>query len=82
MSASTLSVKYAILHKIATFNWAPTSHNATVGMELAKQLYWIGKFEKFDFGRLVFDLVTRHANNFKKTRALGLPGLIFGIIHD
>ena len=50
-----LSVKYAILHKIAAANWAPSSHTSSVPASMARLIYAIGTKSAIDFGAFVFD---------------------------
>ncbi|XP_058755702.1 uncharacterized protein LOC131628912 [Vicia villosa] len=42
LSASKLSIKYAMLHKIGAANWVPTNHQSTIANVLGKFIYDVG----------------------------------------
>ncbi|XP_058749928.1 uncharacterized protein LOC131622901 [Vicia villosa] len=50
LSASNLSMKYAMLHKIGAANWVPTNHKFTVSTILGRIIYAVGTKAKFDYG--------------------------------
>ncbi|XP_058752435.1 uncharacterized protein LOC131625606 [Vicia villosa] len=54
LSASKLSMKYAMLHKIGVANWVPTNHKSTVPTVLGRFIYAIGTKAKFDYGTYNF----------------------------
>ncbi|XP_058732887.1 uncharacterized protein LOC131604467 [Vicia villosa] len=49
LTASKLSIKYAMLHKIAAANWVPTNHKSTVSTVLGKFLYAVVTKARFDY---------------------------------
>ncbi|TYK02780.1 uncharacterized protein E5676_scaffold145G00390 [Cucumis melo var. makuwa] len=51
--AATLSVKYAILHKIGIANWFPSSHASSVSAALGTFLYRICNDDRVDAGLLL-----------------------------
>ncbi|XP_058733077.1 uncharacterized protein LOC131604665 [Vicia villosa] len=53
LSASKLSMKYAMLHKIGAANWVPTNHKSTIATVLGRFIYVVGTTAKFDYGILV-----------------------------
>ncbi|XP_058784705.1 uncharacterized protein LOC131659548 [Vicia villosa] len=54
LSASKLSMKYAMLHKIGAANWVPTNHKSTVPTILGRFIYAVGTKAKFDYGTYIF----------------------------
>ncbi|XP_058783926.1 uncharacterized protein LOC131658675 [Vicia villosa] len=54
LSASKLSMKYTILHKIGAANWVPTNHKSIVSTVLGKFIYAVGTNAKFDYGTYIF----------------------------
>jgi hypothetical protein len=69
LPTSKLTVKYAILNRIGTANWAPTNHSSGITPTLAKLIYLIGKGKKVDFGKHVFEQTMKHV----ETSAIKLP---------
>lgn len=61
--ASALSHRYSVLHKIALHNWLPSAHRSTIHSEVALLLYNVVTKGCIDFGQLVFDHVTDHAES-------------------
>jgi hypothetical protein len=80
LSASKLTVKYAILHRIGTVNWAPTNHTSTIATGLGKLIYIIGTKKNFDFGAYIFDQTMKHANSYAIRLPVAFPSIISGII--
>ncbi|KAI5412127.1 hypothetical protein KIW84_056981 [Lathyrus oleraceus] len=62
LSASKLTVKYAILHKIGSANWVPTNHISTISIVLGRIIHAIGTKINYDFGKFLFDQTIRHAS--------------------
>lgn len=54
LSASALSVKYVVLHKIGAVNWVPTSHTSDIATRLGKFIYNVGTKSSFDFASYIF----------------------------
>ncbi|XP_050915932.1 uncharacterized protein LOC127131031 [Lathyrus oleraceus] len=80
LSASRLSVKYVILHRIGDANWVPTSHTSTIATGLGKFIYIVRTKTKFDFGSYVFEQTMKHANLFSMKMPIAFPSLICGVI--
>ncbi|XP_050919703.1 uncharacterized protein LOC127137275 [Lathyrus oleraceus] len=78
--ASTLSVKYTMLHKIGAANWVPTNHKSTVAVMLGKFIYVVGTKAKFDYGSYIFDQTLKHARSFSVKDPIASPSLICGIV--
>ncbi|XP_058733024.1 uncharacterized protein LOC131604611 [Vicia villosa] len=55
LTASKLSIKYAMLQKIGAANWVPTNHKSTISTVLGRFLYAVGTKAKFDYGAYIFD---------------------------
>jgi hypothetical protein len=60
LPTSKLTVKYAILNRIGTANWAPTNHSSGITPNLAKLIYLIGTGKKLHFGKHVFAQTMKH----------------------
>ena len=69
LPTSKLTVKYAILNRIGTANWAATNHSSGITPNLAKLIYLIGTGKKLDFGKHVFEQTMKHV----ETNATKLP---------
>ncbi|KAK2435920.1 hypothetical protein QL285_020945 [Trifolium repens] len=77
-----LSVKYAILNRIGSVNWVPTSHTSTIATSLAKFIYAIGTGATVDFGSLIFNQIIEHGKSWAVKLAISFPSLICDIILD
>ena len=82
LSASKLSVKFAILHKIGAANWVPTNHKSTISNGLGRFIYAVGTQASFDYGSYIFDQTLKHANNYAIKGPIAFPSLLCGIIID
>ncbi|KAK2423048.1 hypothetical protein QL285_033530 [Trifolium repens] len=69
ISSGKLSVKYAVLNRVAASNWVPTTHSSDVATGLGRIIFAVGTHKKFDFGTYIFDQTIKHA----KTTAVKLP---------
>ncbi|XP_058740989.1 uncharacterized protein LOC131613327 [Vicia villosa] len=82
LTASKLSIKYAMLHKIGAANWVPTNHKSTISTVLGRFLYVIGKKVKFDYGAYIFDQTMKHVGSFSIKGPISFPSLLSGVIQD
>ncbi|XP_058745841.1 uncharacterized protein LOC131618689 [Vicia villosa] len=64
LTASKLSIKYAMLHKIGAANWVPRNHKSTISTVLGRFIYDVGTKAKFDYGSYIFDQTMKHAGSF------------------
>ncbi|XP_058775872.1 uncharacterized protein LOC131650162 [Vicia villosa] len=80
LSASSLNVRYALLHKIGAANWVPTNHTSTIAVGLGRFIYAVGTKTKFDYGTYIFDQTMRHAGTSATKLPIAFPSLICGII--
>ncbi|XP_058774613.1 uncharacterized protein LOC131648896 [Vicia villosa] len=80
LSASKLSIKYDMLHKIGAVKWVPTNQKSTNGIVLGKFIYAVGTKTKFDYGSYIFDQTMKHAGSFSVKGPIAFPSLICGII--
>ncbi|XP_058767277.1 uncharacterized protein LOC131640943 [Vicia villosa] len=80
LTASKLSIKYAMLHKIEAANWVPTNHKSTISTVLGRFLYDVGTKAKFDYGTYIFDQTMKHARSFSVKGPIAFPSLLCGII--
>ncbi|XP_058784336.1 uncharacterized protein LOC131659118 [Vicia villosa] len=82
LTASKLSIKYAMLHKIGAANWVPINHKSTISTVLGRFIYDVGTKAKFDYGAYIFDQTMKHARSFSIKGPIAFPSLLFGIILD
>ncbi|KAK2415555.1 hypothetical protein QL285_038027 [Trifolium repens] len=75
-----LSVKYAILNRIGTVNWVPTTHTSDIATSLARFVYSVGTGTVFNYGAHIFDETVQHAKSWAVRMPIAYPSLICGII--
>ncbi|XP_058741398.1 uncharacterized protein LOC131613770 [Vicia villosa] len=80
LSASSLNVRYALLHKIGASNWVPTNHTSTIAVGLGRFIYAVGTKTKFDYGTYIFDQTMRHVGTSATKLPIAFPSQICGII--
>ncbi|XP_050902649.1 uncharacterized protein LOC127114961 [Lathyrus oleraceus] len=80
LSATSLSVKYVILHKIGVANWVPTNHISSIATRLGKFIYIVGTKSSFDFGSYVFDKIMKHVASYAVKMLNVFSSLICGVI--
>ncbi|XP_058774663.1 uncharacterized protein LOC131648943 [Vicia villosa] len=80
MSASKLSMKYAMFHKIGAANWVPTNHKSIITTVLGRFIYAVGTKSKFEYGSYIFEKTMKHAGSFSVKGPISFPSLICGII--
>ncbi|XP_058725980.1 uncharacterized protein LOC131597292 [Vicia villosa] len=80
LSASLLTVRYALLHKIGAANWVPTNHTSTIVVGLGRFIYAVGTKTKFDYGTYIFDQIMKHVGTSATKMPIAFPSLICGII--
>ncbi|XP_058724890.1 uncharacterized protein LOC131596299 [Vicia villosa] len=82
LTASKLSIKYAMLHKIGAANWVPINHKSTISTVLGRFLYAVGTKAKFDYGAYIFDQTMKHVGSFSIKGPIAFPSLLSGVILD
>ncbi|XP_058766831.1 uncharacterized protein LOC131640457 [Vicia villosa] len=82
LTASKLSIKYAMLHKIGAANWVPKNHKSTISTILGRFIYAVGTKAKFDYGAYIFFQTMKHAGSFGIKGPIAFPSLLCGIILD
>ncbi|KAK2404073.1 hypothetical protein QL285_053450 [Trifolium repens] len=75
-----LSVKYAILNRIGTANWVPTTHTSDIATGLARFIYSVGTGTMFNYGAHIFDETVQHGKSWAVRMPIAYPSLICGII--
>jgi hypothetical protein len=75
-----LSVKYAVLNRIGTINWVPTTHSSTIATGLARLIYSVGTGTEVDYGTYIFDQTLQHGKSWAIRMPIAFPTLICGII--
>ncbi|XP_045802377.1 uncharacterized protein LOC123895957 [Trifolium pratense] len=78
--AVKLTQKYAILNRIASVNWVPTTHASDIATNLGKLIYMIGTGTKFNAGQYIFNQVVQHAKTSVTKQPIAFPTLICDII--
>ncbi|XP_050915962.1 uncharacterized protein LOC127131066 [Lathyrus oleraceus] len=78
--ASTLGVKYVVLHKIGGANWVPTNHTSNIAIALGKFIYIVGTKSNFDFGAYVFYHTMKHVASYAVKMVIAFPSLIYRVI--
>jgi len=82
ISSGKLSVKYAILNRIAAVNWVPTTHSSDVATVLGRFIYAIGTETRMDFGAYIFEQTMKHAKIDAVKFPIAFPTLLCSIILD
>ncbi|XP_058777084.1 uncharacterized protein LOC131651435 [Vicia villosa] len=80
LSASKLSMKYAMLHKIGAANWVPTNHKSTVSTVLGRFIYAVGTKSKFNYGTYILEQIIKHAGGYSVKGPIAFHSLIYDII--
>ncbi|XP_058741115.1 uncharacterized protein LOC131613463 [Vicia villosa] len=80
LTASKLSIKYEMLHKIGAANWVLTNHKSTISTMLGRFLYAVGTKAKFDYGAYIFDQTMKHAGSFSIKGPIAFPSLLSDIV--
>ena len=80
VTSSILSVKYSAFHKIALTNWLPSLHKTSVTKDMACLLYMIGIGEKFDMGKMLFEVIVYNEEQETTYGILPLPSLIYEVL--
>ncbi|KAK2417089.1 hypothetical protein QL285_039428 [Trifolium repens] len=75
-----LSVKYAILNRIGTANWVPTTHTSYIATGLTRFIYSVGTGTEFNYGAHIFDETVQHAKSWAIRMPIAFPSLICSII--
>ncbi|KAK2417457.1 hypothetical protein QL285_039754 [Trifolium repens] len=75
-----LSVKYAILNRIGTANWVPTTHTSDIATGLARFIYSVGTNTSSDYGAYIFEETVQHAKSWAVRMPIAYPSLICSII--
>ncbi|XP_058740845.1 uncharacterized protein LOC131613168 [Vicia villosa] len=82
LTASKLSIKYAMLHKIGAANWVLTNHKSTISTVLGRFIYVVGTKAKFNYGTYIFEQTLKHAGSFSIKGPIAFPFRLCGIILD
>ncbi|XP_050918943.1 uncharacterized protein LOC127136430 [Lathyrus oleraceus] len=80
LSASALSVKYVVLHRIGSANWVPTNHTSNIATRLGNFIYIVGTKSNFDFGSYFFDQTIKHDASYAVKMPIAFPSLVYGVI--
>ena len=78
--ASSLTLKYYVLYKIAVNNWLSSSHTTSVFKDMASLLFAIGRGIPFDLGYIIFSHIETFAGNKATTINLPYPCLLTSLL--
>jgi hypothetical protein len=78
--SAKLSVKYAMLNRIAATNWAPTTHSSDVATELGRLIFAIGTHKRINLGKFIFDQTMKHAKSTAVKLPIAFPTLLCDLI--
>ncbi|GAA0160571.1 hypothetical protein LIER_39061 [Lithospermum erythrorhizon] len=76
LQASSLSLKYDVLHKVSIANLVPTSNNTNVSEALGRMLYVMGSDQQLNIGKVIFDQMVDHFKTGFKLKPIGFSSLI------
>lgn len=76
--STTLTWKYAVLHKIAVASWMPSSNSTILTKDQAIFIYRVGCGLPFNFGQMVFDAVMKNA--LDEDASIIFPSLIYQVL--
>ncbi|XP_050908498.1 uncharacterized protein LOC127122157 [Lathyrus oleraceus] len=80
LSASDLSAKYDVLHRIEAANWVSTNHTYNISTGLGKFIYIVETKSSFDFGSYIFDQTMKRVAYFAVKMSIAFLSLIRGFI--
>ncbi|GAA0144492.1 hypothetical protein LIER_24732 [Lithospermum erythrorhizon] len=80
LQASTLSLRYVMMHKVAIANLVPTSNNTNVIEVVGMMMYVMGSERELDFRRLIFEQIVDHSRTGANLKPIGFPSLICSIL--
>lgn len=73
-------MKYSIMNRIDSSNWAPTNHSLSITPTFAKLVYQIETKYTLNFGEYVFNQTMKHADSYIVKLQITFPCLITRII--
>ncbi|GAA0186333.1 hypothetical protein LIER_33621 [Lithospermum erythrorhizon] len=80
MAASTLSLRYLVLHKAPLSCLVLGSNNTNVSHLMEKVLYVLGSDEQLNIGQVIFDQVIDHAKSHSTLKPIGFSCMICDIL--
>ncbi|KAK2352213.1 hypothetical protein QL285_096526 [Trifolium repens] len=78
--SAKLSVKYAMLNRIAATNWVPTTHSSDVATELGRLIFAVGTHKRINMGKFIFDQTIKHAKSTAVKLPIAFPTLLCDLI--
>jgi hypothetical protein len=75
-----LSVKDAVLNRIAAVNWVPTNNSSDIATGLGKFIYFVSTKTKMNIGQYIFDQTVKHAKTDVVKCPIAFPTLLCGIM--
>ncbi|GAA0151660.1 hypothetical protein LIER_10336 [Lithospermum erythrorhizon] len=80
LQASSLSLKYAVLHKVSIANLVPISNNTNVSEAVGRVLYVMGSDQHLNIGKVIFEQIVDHSRTGAKLKPIGFPSLICSML--
>ncbi|TYK27414.1 flocculation protein FLO11-like [Cucumis melo var. makuwa] len=80
LSVASLTVKYAILHRIGISNWISCTYASTISTSLGHFVYLMGIRVKVNVGESIFNHLLRHVNTFAIHIPIFFPRILSGFI--
>ncbi|GAA0149080.1 transmembrane signal receptor [Lithospermum erythrorhizon] len=80
LQASSLSLKYLVLHKVSIANLVPTSNNTNVSETVGKVLYVMGSDQHLNIGKVIFDQIVDQSKTSVKLKPIAFPSLICSLL--
>ncbi|KAA0067619.1 envelope-like protein [Cucumis melo var. makuwa] len=80
LPVTSLTVKYAILHRIGISNWIPSTHASTISTSLGHFVYLVGTEVKVNVGEFIFNHLLRHVDTYVIHIPICFPRILSGFI--
>uniref|UniRef100_A0A9I9EDY8 Putative plant transposon protein domain-containing protein n=1 Tax=Cucumis melo TaxID=3656 RepID=A0A9I9EDY8_CUCME len=64
LPVASLTVKYAILHRIGISNWIPFNHSSTTSTSMGHFVYLVGTGVKVNVGEFIFNHLLHHVDTY------------------
>ena len=77
---ASLSMKYAILHKIGITNWIPSTRASIASAALGHFIYLVGTGARLNVGEFIFRHLLRHVDTFGINIPICFPWLLFAFL--
>ncbi|VVB14999.1 unnamed protein product [Arabis nemorensis] len=76
-----LTPTMAVLYNTCCMNWTPDSNNSTLNPRRVKFIHAVHTKKRFNFGRLVYDLIVENSNIKNVNGLLTFPSFIYRLLY-